>query len=377
MSESDPIPLLDLGALHAPLRAQLVEAFERVLASNRFIQGPEVEGFEREVAERLGVRHAIGVSSGTDALLVSLMALGVGPGDEVITSPFTFFATAGCIARLGARPVFVDIDPATFNLDLARVEQSLSARTRAVVPVHLYGQPFDVPALQQLCQPRGVHVVEDAAQAIGAHDAAFTVGAAGDLGCFSFFPAKNLGAFGDAGLVTTQSDALAEQVRVLRVHGGKPKYYHQQVGGNFRLDALQAALLRVKLPYLDEWTRARRSNAAAYDEAFSQAALPAARLGVPARVSDGHVYNQYVIRTDRRDVLRAALQAAGVGCEIYYPVPLHLQACFADLGYGEGDFPEAERAACQVLALPVSPELGPRRLARVVQVVVEALRGAP
>lgn len=376
-NDAAPVPLLDLEAQNAPLRDALREAFERVLQSNRFIMGPEVEALERELAEDLGVAHAVGVSSGTDALLVSLMALGVGPGDEVVTTPFSFFATAGCIARLGARPVFVDIEPDSFNLDLRRVPAALSERAKALLPVHLFGQPCDLAALRASSEQHGIPVVEDAAQAIGAMNDDGTVAAVGALGCISFFPSKNLGGFGDGGLVTTQDAALAKRVRVLRTHGADPKYFHPHIGGNFRLDALQAAMLRVKRPHLKRWAEGRRAHAALYDRLFAEADLPRSRLAPPPRVQPGHVYNQYVIRTDRRDALRAHLKEQGIGTEIYYPRPLHLQPCFAYLGHQEGAFPHAERASREVLALPVFAELREEDVRRVAGHIVDFLRREP
>jgi dTDP-4-amino-4,6-dideoxygalactose transaminase len=375
MAADEPIPLLDLSAQNAPLMDAIRAAFERVARSSQFILGEEVEAFEREVGVYVGSRHAIGVSSGTDALLVALMALDLGPGDEVVTTPFSFFATPACIARLGARPVFVDIDPVTYNLDVRAVDAAIGPRTRAVVPVHLFGQCCDLANLRDLCRARGVALVEDAAQALGASVGGLRAGTVGAFGCFSFFPSKNLGAFGDAGLVTTDDDALAERVRLLRVQGSKPKYVHHYVGGNFRLDALQAAILRVKLPHLDAWTRARRENAARYDAMFAAAGLAFDVLRTPARVADGHVYNQYVIGAARRDALRAVLTARGIGSEVYYPEPLHLQPALKHLGLGRGAFPEAERAAREVLALPVFPELGEARQRRVVDAVAGFLRG--
>ncbi|MEM1414056.1 MAG: DegT/DnrJ/EryC1/StrS family aminotransferase [Myxococcota bacterium] len=362
---TEPVPLMDLGAQHAPLMDALREASERVLASGRFILGPEVTAFEEEVAAYLGVPHAIGVSNGSDALLVALMALGIGPGDEVVTTPFSFFATAGCIVRLGARPVFVDIDPATFNLDVEQVAGAITERTKAVIPVHLFGQTVDLRALREVTN---LPLVEDAAQALGAACRVGAAGTVGAFGCFSFFPTKNLGGFGDGGMLVTRDDALAEKARMLRAHGSKPKYTHHLVGGNFRLDALQAALLRVKLPHLDAWTAGRQANAAAYD-----AGLARSPLVTPARVHDGHAYHQYVVRAPKRDALRAHLSDAGIGTGIYYPSPLHLQPCFAELGYGAGDFPEAERACREVLALPIFPELGDARRMR----VIEAIRAFP
>lgn len=374
MSPLEPIPLLDLAAQNGQLRHELRAAFDRVSEHNEFILGREVEAFEREIGAYLGVEHAIGVSSGTDALLLALMALGIGPGAEVITTPYTFFATAGCIVRAGATPVFVDIDPRTFNLDVARVEAAITERTRAIMPVHLFGQACALNPLLDLCNTKQLHLIEDAAQAIGArvHDRA--VGTLGDFGCFSFFPSKNLGAFGDAGLLTTRDAALAKRARLLRAHGASPKYIHALVGANFRIDALQAAILRVKLPHLDLWTEARRNNARVYDQLFAASGLSPSRLTTPVRVQDGHIYNQYVIRTDRRDALRAHLQAQSIGCEVYYPLPMHLQECFANLGHKKGDFPESERAALESLALPIFPELGHARLERVAHTVIEFLK---
>jgi dTDP-4-amino-4,6-dideoxygalactose transaminase len=367
------VPFLDLAAQNAPLLDEVRAAMERVLASNRFIMGPEVSAFESEVADYLGVPHAIGVSSGTDALLVALMALGVGRGDEVITTPFSFFATAGCVVRVGARPVFVDIDPVTFNLDPAGIEAAVTDRTKAILPVHLFGQPYDA-RVDDVARQLGVPVIEDAAQAIGASTGRGPVGGLGAFGCFSFFPSKNLGAFGDAGLVTASDAELAERARVLRLHGAKPKYFHSLVGGNFRLDAIQAAVLRAKLPHLDRWMEGRRANAALYDRLFAQASLPTELLTTPRRVERGHVYNQYVVRTSRRDALRERLNERGIDSIVYYPRPLHLQECFSDLGHREGDLPVAERACAEVLALPVFPELGEPRVRRIADVVVSFLR---
>ncbi len=350
------VPLLDLQAQYATIRWEVGTAIDRVCESQVFILGPEVAACEHEIASFCGASHAIGVSSGTDALLVALMAAGVGAGDEVITSPFTFFATAGVIARLGARPVFVDIEEENFNLDAGEVESKISARTKAILPVHLFGRCADMEAISEIAGRHGLAVIEDAAQSIGAADPqGRSAGTIGELGCFSFFPSKNLGAFGDAGMVVTQDAKLAEIVRVLRVHGGKPKYYHKQIGGNFRLDALQAAVLRVKLRYLPLWTAARRQNARRYRELFAQAGL-ARPVTVPQDVA-GHIYNQFVIRCAERDALQAFLREQEIDTEIYYPVPLHLQECFAGLGHRAGEFPRAEAAAREVLALPIYPEL--------------------
>jgi len=368
-----PVPLLDLQGQYGPLREQLLAAIARVCDSQRFIGGPEVEGFEREIAEYVGVGHAVGLSSGTDALLVALMALGVGPGDEVITPTFSFFATAGAVARLGATPKLVDIDPKTYNIDVMAAIAAITDRTRAIVPVHLYGQCAWMGPLLEEAGARGIPVIEDAAQAIGAAYQGLYAGSMGKAGCFSFFPSKNLGAFGDAGLLTTNDAALAHEVRLLRNHGAEPKYFHTRIGGNFRLDALQAAVLRVKLPHLEEWTSRRRENADRYDRLFGES--PAAgRVTLPARDPDcRHIFNQYVIRVKSRDLVRARLDAAGVGTEIYYPVPFHMQECFVSLGYRQGDFPAAEAAAAETLALPVYSELTEAQQHEVVAAVVDAV----
>jgi dTDP-4-amino-4,6-dideoxygalactose transaminase/acetyltransferase-like isoleucine patch superfamily enzyme len=373
---SAPIPMLDLAAQHAPLAAELTRAFERVLAHGELVLGREVAALEESLASVVGVEHAIGVSSGSDALLVTLMALDVGPGDEVITTPFSFFATAGSIARLGARPVFVDLEPGTFLLDLARVEAALTPRTRAIVPVHLFGEVCFSTALRALSEARGVPIVEDAAQALGAWSSEGRSGALGRAGCFSFFPSKNLGALGDGGLVTTDDAALAERVRALRSHGARRKHEHDELGGNFRLDALQAALLAVKLPHLERWTRARRANAARYAELFEAARLPPSSLRLPSR-APGHAYHHYVVRTPRRDELRAHLSAVGITSEVYYPTPLPLQPALSALGCSPGAFPQAERAAREALALPVFPELGEERLRRVAREVLACLGRSP
>ena len=353
------VPLLDLQAQYRPLRAELLAAIERVCDSQRFIMGPEITALEDEMARMLGVRHAIAVSSGTDALLLALMALDIKTGDEVITPTYSFFATAGAVARLGARPVLVDIDEATFNIDTARTIAAITPRTRAIVPVHLFGQSADMdPLLDAVSGHRpDIALVEDAAQAIGATYKSRPLGGLGAFGCFSFFPSKNLGAFGDAGLLTATDDRLAKQARLLRTHGMEPRYYHHVVGANFRMDALQAAILRVKAPHLDGWTEGRRANAARYRALFRDAGL-LDRVRLPAEPADRrHIYNQFVIRVSDRDGLRAYLDERGIGTEIYYPVPFHLQPCFADLGYRRGDFPVAERASAESLALPIYSEL--------------------
>ena len=367
------VPLLDLTAQYKSIRWQVRTAIDRVCESQVFILGPEVAALEREIASFCGAGHAVGVSSGTDALLVALMAAGLAPGDEVITSPFTFFATGGVIARLGARPVFVDIEAGSFNLDPDEIESKLSPRTKAILPVHLFGRCAAMEPILEIARKHGLTVVEDAAQSIGARDPhGRAAGTIGDMGCFSFFPSKNLGAFGDAGMVVTNDAKLAESLRILRVHGGKPKYYHKQIGGNFRLDALQAAVLRVKLSYLPLWTAARRDNAQRYRELFAGAGL-GNQVKVPQDVP-GHIYNQFVIRCADRDGLQAFLRMQNVETEIYYPVPLHLQECFANLAYTLGDFPCAEVAAKEVLALPIYPELSPAQQAYVVERIVDFYR---
>lgn len=370
-----PVPLLDLEAQYGPLRDDILAAVTRVCDSQRFIMGPEVEALEGELASYLGVRDAIAVSSGTDALLAALMALGIGAGDEVVTSTFSFFATAGSVARVGATPVLVDIDPVTCNLDPAAVRAAVTSRTRAIIPVHLYGLCADMDPIMEIARAAGIAVIEDAAQAIGATYRTRQAGTIGTIGCFSFFPSKNLGAFGDGGLVTTSDPALAHEIRLLRNHGAEPKYFHKRIGGNFRLDALQAAILRVKLPHLARWTAMRRANAARYDALFRSAGL-SDLITLPSVPSDcQHIFNQYAVRVPDRDGVRAFLADRGVGTEIYYPVPFHLQECFAGLGHRPGDFPRAEAAAATTLALPIYSELTSSQQTAVVGAVVDAVKG--
>lgn len=363
------VPLLDLHAQYASMREEMRAAVDRVMESQQFILGSEVAELEHELADYSRVRHAIGCANGSDALLLALMALGVGEGDEVITTPYSFFATASSIARVGARPVFVDINPQTYNIDIDKLEAAITERTRAVMPVHLYGQCAEMRPIRELCERRGLRVVEDAAQAIGADDGQSRAGGMSDIGCFSFYPSKNLGGAGDGGMLTTNDDGLAEKLRLLRVHGGEQRYYHRVIGINSRLDALQAAVLRVKLPRLDGWSNARAERAATYNQLLTDAGLceeittPFVREGVR------HIYHQYVIRVQRRDALFDHLKEHGVGTDIYYPVPLHRQECFSYLDYGEGDFPEAERAARETLALPVYPELSSEQQQYVVGVI--------
>jgi dTDP-4-amino-4,6-dideoxygalactose transaminase len=354
------VPLLDLKQQHAALRGELRAALERVLDSQQFILGPEVKLLEAELAAYTRAAHAVGCGSGSDALLLALLALDVRAGAEVVTTPFTFFATAGAVVRAGARPVFADIEPRTYNIDPTKIESAFTPRTRAVMPVHLYGQCAEMDEILRVSEKRGAHVVEDAAQAIGAYDEkGRSAGSTGAAGCFSFYPTKNLGAAGEAGLVTTNADGLAERLRRLRVHGGATEYHHDEVGFNSRLDTFQAAVLRVKLPHLDAWSDARRERAETYTRLINDAGL--AEFVTPPFVLPGarHIFHQYVVRVPaaRRDPLVEHLKQNGVGTKVYYPVPLHLQPCFADLGYREGDFPESERAARETLALPMFPEL--------------------
>ncbi|HXV48275.1 MAG TPA: DegT/DnrJ/EryC1/StrS family aminotransferase [Candidatus Binatia bacterium] len=364
------VPLLDLTAQYKTIRWEIRKAIDRVCEAQTFILGPEVSACENDIASFCGASFAVGVSSGTDALLAALMALEIGPGDEVITTPFSFFATAGVIARLGARPVFADIEPDSFNLDAQAVRTKISRRTKAIMPVHLFGRCADVGAITEIARQYGLAVVEDAAQAIGAGDQhGRCAGTIGDIGCFSFFPSKNLGAFGDAGMAVTNDVKLAERLRVLRVHGAKPKYYHKQIGGNFRLDAIQAAVVRVKLNYLPLWSEARRQNAARYRELFAHAGL-LCHITVPVD-SSGHIYNQFVVRCAERNRLQSFLRQQGIETEVYYPVPLHLQECFAGLGYRQNQFPCAEAAAEEVLALPIYPELTEQQQCYVVDKMCE------
>jgi len=363
------VPLLDLKRLDAELRARIEEAFQRVLKSGHFILGPETEVFEREVAAYLGVPHAVSISSGTDALLIALMALEIKPGAEVIVPAYTFFATGGCVSRLGAKPVFVDCDPLTFNVEARHIERALTPRTKAVLPVHLFGQCADLGPIEELCAQRGLALVEDAAQAIGAQYRGKSAGNFGQIGCYSFYPTKNLGALGDGGLVVTKDAALADKLKILRGHGMRPKYYHALVGGNFRLDEMQCAFLRAKLPYLERWNEARRKNAAQYRVELKAAGLLDGRLTAPAELPNvRHIYNQFVVRVagGKRDALRAFLAERKIGTEIYYPVPLHLQECFANLGGKAGQLPESEKAAAETVALPMFPELSAEELSAVV-----------
>jgi dTDP-4-amino-4,6-dideoxygalactose transaminase len=364
------VPLLDLQAQHATIRDEVVTAMLRVVDSQKFILGEDVQKLEEEVAAYSQAKYAIGCASGSDALSLALMALDVQPGEEVLTIPFTFFATAGAISRLGARPVFVDIEPGSFNMDMNRVEEALRAhpKVRAIIPVHLFGACADMDPLLSIAKRHGVAVVEDAAQSIGSEYKNHRAGTIGDVACFSFFPSKNLGGYGDGGMLTTNDPARAERLKALRVHGRTGKYIHRWVGINSRLDALQAAVLRVKFRHLDGWTARRQENAALYSKLLSAAKIPVRRPVVQA-YQTRHVYNQYVVRCEQRDRLQGYLKDRGIGSEVYYPLSLHLQECFADLGYKAGDFPVSERASEEVLALPVNPEVSGEDVAYICQTI--------
>jgi dTDP-4-amino-4,6-dideoxygalactose transaminase len=394
------VPLLDMKAQYRALKGELEGAITQVMESQQFILGPKVQECEIAIAAYSGCDFAVGVSSGTDAILICLMAEGFGQGAEIITTPYTFFATAGSIARTGAKPVFVDIDPVTYNIDPSLIEAKITPRTRAIIPVHLYGQMADMTSVMSIARRYGLVVIEDAAQAIGAEWRGRRAGSVGDYGCFSFFPSKNLGAAGDGGMVVTNDGERADKLGRLRSHGSKPKYFHKLIGGNFRLDALQAAIVLVKLKHLDQWTLARQRNAERYQTLFAETGLRIAKtsdyslrhgtvprgssgadsapdLCLPGVVADRHIFNQYVIRTTDRDRLRYALENHGVGTEIYYPVPMHFQECFAYLCHSQGDFPESESAARETLALPIYPELGPDQARFVVECVRDGLLSAP
>ncbi|MCJ8500797.1 DegT/DnrJ/EryC1/StrS family aminotransferase [Desulfatitalea alkaliphila] len=368
------VPLLDLKAQYQTIREEIRKVVDEICDSQYFILGPHVEAMEAKIAAYCQTPHAVGVSSGSDALIIALMAAGIGAGDAVITTPYTFFATAGAVARVGARPLFVDIDPVSYNLDPGALENTVAAMdngtraaVKAILPVHLYGQCADMDPILDMARRHNWVVIEDAAQAIGAEYKGRRAGSMGDFGCFSFFPSKNLGAFGDGGVVTTTSAEMDQRLRMLRMHGMEPKYYHRMIGGNFRLDALQAAVVALKLDYLDGWTSGRQANAAAYRRLFQEAGL-VQQVQLPVEVQNRHIYNQFVIRvTHDRDALRAWLGEQGIGTEVYYPVPLHQQECFNYLGHGDGDFPLSEQAATQSLALPIYPELSEAQLAAVVE----------
>jgi dTDP-4-amino-4,6-dideoxygalactose transaminase len=372
---SKPVPILDLKAQYTTIRGEILAAIERVLESQQFILGPEVEVLENKLAEYCHCQYAFGVSSGTDALLVSLMAIDIQPGDEVITTPYSFFATAGSIVRLGAKPIFVDIDPASFNIQADQIEPMITPRTKAIIPVHLAGQSADMDPILDVAKRYGLYVIEDACQAIGADYRGRRLGSIGHLGCFSFFPSKNLGGYGDSGLVTSNDAALADKVYMLRNHGQRQKYHNIFVGGNFRMDAIQAAVLGVKFNHLENWTAARQNNAAKYRELFNKSGISISleelgiKGGIIPPVESGfgrHIYHLFLIRSKYRDELLSFLKARQIGCEIYYPIPLHLQECFNNFGYREGDFLQSEKAAKETLALPIHPELTEDALSRVV-----------
>ncbi len=372
------VPLLDLKAQYQTIKEEVLLAVNDVLESQHFILGPKVVELEEKVAVYSDVPYAVGVSSGSDALLVALMALDIQPGDEVITTPFTFFSTAGVISRLNATPVFVDIDPVTYNIDPEKVESAVTRKTKAMIPVHLYGQCADMDHLIEIAKKHNIAIIEDAAQSIGAEYKGKKAGSMGDIGIFSFFPSKNLGGCGDGGMVVTQDESLYKKLKILRVHGSEPKYFHKYVGGNFRLDALQAAILIVKMKYLDDWSASRRKNAAYYNQKLEETGLIDRGLVQPPEAvyknsgdKNHHIYNQYTIRVKDRDNLRDYLKKSDIGTEIYYPFPLHLQECFKDLGYLKGDFPEAEKASEEVLSLPIYPELKEEQKEYIIQKIFD------
>jgi dTDP-4-amino-4,6-dideoxygalactose transaminase len=384
------VPLLDLKPQYKSLKKEIDETLIRIAESQYFILGPEVDKMEKAFNEYLGCKHSLGVSSGTDALLIALMAIDIKPGDEVIVPTFSFFATAGVVARMNAIPVLVDSDHVTFNIDPAEVEKKITPKTKAIIPVHLFGQSCEMDQIMAIARKRNIKVIEDAAQAIGAqYKDGRCVGTIGDIGCFSFFPSKNLGCFGDGGLVTTDDDYLGKKLRILRVHGGEPKYYHKIIGGNFRLDALQAAVINVKLPYLNSWSEKRRQNAGTYTKLFIERGLAAEEgrvkfdnknkvllpkavyKNLAGTIKNYHIYNQYIIRVEKRDELRKYLAEKEISTEIYYPVPFHKQECFSYLDYKPGDFPIAEQAADTSIALPIYPELTVEQLTYVVDMIKE------
>jgi dTDP-4-amino-4,6-dideoxygalactose transaminase len=374
--DNTPISMLDLKAQYQALKPELDAAVMRVIESSQFINGPDVEAMESEIAQYCRANYCIGVSSGSDALLVSLMALDIGNGDEVITTPYTFFATAGAIVRMGARPVFVDIDPVTFNIDPKGIAAKITPRTKAIMPVHLFGQCAEMDPILDVAKRHNLAVIEDAAQAIGSEYKGRRAGSMGTVGCYSFFPSKNLGCFGDGGAVVTQDRALADKIRLLRGHGSHPKYYHQVVGGNFRLDSIHAAVLRVKLKHLDSWSQARQQGAAYYTAALLKYGLQGGLIEAPKVVQSRHIFNQYVVRSDDREGVREHLKKDKITTEVYYPQPMHLQECFANLGHRKGEFPESERAALTTLALPMYPELPNAQRERVVRSIAAFFEAA-
>ncbi len=382
----NPIPILDLKSQYASIKDEIRVAIDRVLDSQQFILGPEVEALENALSEYCQCKYAFGVSSGTDALLLALMAIGIQPGDEVITTPYSFFSSSGSIARLGAKPVFVDIDPVTLNIQAESIESKITQRTKAILPVHLAGQLASMDTIMQAAKQHSLYVIEDACQAIGSEYKNRRAGSIGHLGCFSFFPSKNLGGYGDSGLVTCNDPGLADKVVLMRNHGQRPKYHNLLLGGNFRMDAIQAAVLRVKFQHVEEWTQARRKNAAIYHRLFTERGITIAlddiesRKGIvlPIETPDcRHIYHLYIIRTKYRDDLAYVLKEHWIGCEVYYPVPLHLQASLRDLGYVKGDFPESEKASRETLALPVYPEMTTDMLTRVADTITEFINSHP
>jgi len=370
------VPLLDLKAQYRVIKAEVLSAIEAVCDEQGFVLGPRVSAFEEATAQYIGSRYAIGCASGSDALLLSLMAMGVNAGDEVITVPFTFFATAGAISRLGAKPVFVDIQPKTFNIAPSLTEKAITPRTKAIIPVHLFGQCADMAAINEIARRKNVKVIEDACQAIGAAQQGKRAGVLGDTGCFSFFPTKNLGGFGDGGIITTNDKALADSMAMLRVHGSQVRYLHEAVGINSRLDALQAAVLQIKLKYLDQWTEGRRRNAERYQRLFTQTNLVERVTLPPTAPGNFHVYNQYTVRVQQRDELRNFLKDKGIGSEVYYPLPMHLQQCYRDLGYQKGAFPLSEQASEEVMSIPIYAELTEAQQVYVVEMIAEFYRRA-
>lgn len=369
------VPLLDLKAQYRTIKDEVEREIAEVLESQYFILGPKVQELEAAIADYCSTDHAVGVSSGTDALIIALMSEGIGAGDEVVTTPFTFFATAGAIHRVGAKPVFVDIDPVTFNIDPAKIEAAITGKTKAIVPVHLFGQMADMDPILEIAKRNDVAVIEDAAQAIGSEYKGKRAGSLGDYGCFSFFPSKNLGGAGDGGIVTTRDPERYDTLIKMRVHGGTQMYHHEFVGGNFRLDALQAAVVKVKLAHLDKWTAGRQKNAKTYDKLLKEAGLLEVGVVLPEVVASRHIFNQYTLRVPRRDALLAHLREKGIGCSIYYPLSMHQQICFEYLGYKEGAFPESEKAAAEVISLPIYPELTQEQLDEVVGAIAEFYGG--
>lgn len=370
------VPLLDLKPQYEQIRAEVEPAILELCKSQAFILGPKVQECEAAIAAYCGAAHGVGMTSGSDALIVALMTEDIGPDDEVITTPYTFFATVGAISRVGAKPVFVDIDPVTFNLDASKLAAAVTPKTKAIIPVHLYGQMADMDAVMAVAKAHHLIVIEDAAQAIGSEWNGKRAGSIGDYGCFSFFPSKNLGCFGDGGMLTMQDPAKAKKAVILRNHGSEPKYYHRLIGGNFRLDALQAVVVTIKLKYLDGWTAARQANAARYEKLFAQTGVvKSGQVALPVATTNRHIYNQFILRAKNRDGLLAHLRSREIGTEIYYPVPLHLQNCFRSLGHREGDFPESERAAKETLALPIYPDLTDEMAQTVVGTVAEFYGG--